>query len=98
MNESESERGEGDGGIGDIRKSFFLSDSDYWLRQNGDVSTGFSKDEGIEGETQGGWRRRPEGGRNEKDIKEGERTDRERTKQAIRRLPHISGCDFGNCS
>lgn len=39
-------------------------------------------------------------GRNEKDIKEGERTDRERErrKRAIRGLPHTSGCDFGNCS
>lgn len=35
---------------------FFGSDSDYWLRQNGDVSTGFTKDGGIEGETEGGWR------------------------------------------
>ena len=35
---------------------FFGSDSDYWLRQNGDVSIGFTKDGGIEGKTEGGWR------------------------------------------
>lgn len=33
---------EGDGGTVDIKES------DYWLRQNGDVSTGFTWDGGIE--------------------------------------------------
>lgn len=45
------------------------------------TSAGFSKDGGIEGETEGGRRWRPEGGRDEKDIKEGEKTEGERSQQ-----------------
>lgn len=74
---------------------FFGSDSDYWLRQSGDVSTkALLRMEGSR-EKQ---REAGDDALREAGMRKVLRRESERAVAAIRGLPHISGCDFGNCS
>lgn len=78
---------------------FSGSDSGYWLSKSGDVSARFTEDGGIERETgEAGDDALGESEMRKILGRERERTEWERTGAAIRSLPHISGCDFGNCS